>query len=268
MASWPNGSSSAVLINVMYETWDPSTSPKIGPMGNPLPNGLFDHQASSWAAYGQKTGIWHLLDTLSQLDVTATVYASGSLAEVAPDTIRAIVDGGHGLAAHSWSQDVMHPALTEHQEREIILHCRHALHEAAGVYPQGWMSPRCTPSGVTMQILAESQYSWSGDVFDADLPYTRTFGNRSIVAFPFNMELNDLPQTIRYGDHISALFDRYRLETSAPQSQGSLSYTDLTLHAHIGGRPNGCHVLERIVADARDRGVWIASREMALQALA
>jgi hypothetical protein len=34
---------------------------------------------------------------------------------------------------------------------------------------------------------------------DADLPYEQTFGDSSIVAIPFGMEINDLPHAMRFG---------------------------------------------------------------------
>ena len=38
---WPGRRLVAVVLNVAYEAWSDSKSPGLGPMGNPLPAGVF-----------------------------------------------------------------------------------------------------------------------------------------------------------------------------------------------------------------------------------
>ena len=49
---WPNGKRIAVVFNVCLEAWSDGKAPGISPMGNPLPAGVLDTMAISWAAYG------------------------------------------------------------------------------------------------------------------------------------------------------------------------------------------------------------------------
>ena len=58
---WPNGKRIAVVFNVCLEAWSDGKAPGISPMGNPLPAGVLDTMAISWAAYGVRTGIYRLL---------------------------------------------------------------------------------------------------------------------------------------------------------------------------------------------------------------
>jgi peptidoglycan/xylan/chitin deacetylase (PgdA/CDA1 family) len=85
---WPGGKRIAVMVNVMFEQWSAGVAPGIGPMGNPLANGV-DHQAMSWAAYGVRQGIWNVLSVLDEFQVRANVFASGIIGQSAPDTVRA-----------------------------------------------------------------------------------------------------------------------------------------------------------------------------------
>ncbi len=47
---WPNGKRIAVVFNVCLEAWSDGKAPGISPMGNPLPAGVLDTMAISWAA--------------------------------------------------------------------------------------------------------------------------------------------------------------------------------------------------------------------------
>src|SRR5580698_1476689 len=59
---WPNDKRIAVVFNVCLEAWSDGKAPGISPMGNPLPPGVLDTMAISWAAYGVEVGIHRLMD--------------------------------------------------------------------------------------------------------------------------------------------------------------------------------------------------------------
>lgn len=258
--SWPGGARAALVLNVMYEQWAPDKAPGLGPMGNPLPAGVVDYQALSWADYGWRTGVWQLLDSFERESLAASFYVSGILSETAPDTVRAIVDGGHEVSAHAWSQDRIPAALTREEERIEIERCADALGRVGGQRPRGWISPRCTPSAHTAELLVASGFEWFGDVFDADLPYRLNTPAGSIVALPFGLEVNDLPMTVRYGQPTRALAQSFEYEARGLAISHRVGYIDVTLHAHVGARPAGLVALSEIVTTARGLGMWIATR--------
>jgi len=53
---WPGGKRIAVLFNLCLEQWSDGKAPGISPMGNPLPPGVLDMTAISWAAFGCRRG--------------------------------------------------------------------------------------------------------------------------------------------------------------------------------------------------------------------
>lgn len=261
---WPNGSRTALLVNIMYEQWSPTSAPGLGPMGNPLAPGLTDYQARSWSDYGWKTGIWRLLDTLSDAEIAATFYASGILTETAPDTIRAITAAGHELAGHAWTQDVMLAGMDEREEHAQIERCLAALTTIGGTRPRGWMSPRCTPSANTASLLAAAGFDWIGDVFDAELPYLVEKPDRAFAAFPFGLDVNDVPMNVRYGLPARELAHTFQDVASALESEDRIAYVDATFHAHVGARPAGLSALRQIIAFSKEHGFWIGTRSAAL----
>lgn len=237
---WPRGLDIALSVSVMLEGWTDDSAPGIGPMGNPLKPGVLDLQGQSWAAYGPEVGAWRLLDVLATAQVKAVFYVSGILAEKYPALLKAIVAAGHEVAAHSWGQNIIPAYQSRDDEKTDLLRCITALEKASGARPRGWISPRCTPSQSTSQLLAEAGFAWHGDIFNSDLPYRLNTASGSLVAIPFTMEVNDMPLYIRYGNE-PEIFTRIlqRILENAPTIPRKPFCLDLTVHAHVFGRPFG-----------------------------
>src|SRR5258708_30372789 len=170
-AGWPADKPLALSVSVMLEGWADDGGPGIGPMGNPLKAGVLDLQARSWAEYGPKVGAWRLLEILERLKVRSVFYVTGILAERYPDLMRAIAAAGHEIAAHGWSQHIIPSYQSAEEEAHDLGRCTAILEKAAGQRPMGWLSPRCTPSPRTSELLAKSGFDWHADFFDSDLPY-------------------------------------------------------------------------------------------------
>jgi hypothetical protein len=239
-SGWPADRRVALSVSVMLEGWTDDSAPGIGPMGNPLKSGVLDLQGQSWAAYGPKAGAWRLLDVLAAARVKAVFYVSGILAERYSELMQAIAAAGHEIAAHGWGQNII-PAYQSKAEEKADLHrCVAALEAATGQPPRGWLSPRCTPSQSTSELLAEAKFAWHGDVFDADLPYSMQTGSGRIMAMPFTMEVNDMPLYIRYGNE-PEVYTRIlqRILNNCADVARTPFCLDLTVHAHVFGRPYG-----------------------------
>jgi peptidoglycan/xylan/chitin deacetylase (PgdA/CDA1 family) len=260
---WPGGRRVAVVFNIAFESWSPGAAPGIGPMGNPLQRpGVLDTQAVSWAGYGPRRGIWRLMDILDRHETSATVMTSGILAESFPEAVRELADRGHDVCAHSYAQDILPAYLSEAEERDHIKRCTELLRDATSKAPRGWMSPRGTPSPNTARLLAEAGYSWHGDCFDEDVPYVESFGSARIVAVPFTMEVNDMPLHVRHGNPPQTMLQVFEdtFERVCASEEMALSL-DVTVHAHVFGRPAGAWVYERILEQVRRRSdVWVATR--------
>ena len=248
-AEWPQGRTLAVSVSVMLEGWSDDAAPGVGPMGNVLKAGTLDLQGRSWAAYGVNEGAWRLLDVLEASGVKAVFYVSGILAERHEPLMRAIVAGGHAVAAHGWAQEII-PATQSAADEERDLHrCIAALNASTGMRPRGWISPRCTPSARTTELLAGAGLEWHADFFDYDLPRLVQAGNRRITAVPFTMEVNDMPMSVRYGNEPEAYTRTLaRILEFWPDLGGRPACLDATVHAHVYGRPMGAIEFKRSLA--------------------
>jgi len=259
-AGWPQGRAIAVSVSVMLEGWSDGAAPGIGPMGNPLKPGVLDLQARSWADYGPNVGAWRLLDVLAGSGVTAVFYTSGIVAERHPRLMQAIVDAGHAVGGHSWAQEIVPATQTRDDEARDLQRCIDTLEATTGQKPRGWLSPRCTPSADTAELLAAHGFAWHADYFDEDLPRRLDTPGGSLVAVPFTMEVNDMPHSVRYGNEpvaFTSTFERIVNEWPAPDARPYC--LDITVHAHVFGRPFGAIEFEQTLAVARqnDASVWL-----------
>ena len=247
----------AISVSVMLEGWTDDSAPGIGPMGNPLKAGVLDLQARSWADYGPKVGAWRLLDILQKLDVRSVFYVSGLLAERYPDLMKAIVAGGHAVAAHGWGQNIIPSYQTDEEEARDLERCVKAIAAATAQRPTGWLSPRCTPSARTSALLAKAGFDWHADFFDSDLPYRHETPNGPISAVPFTMEVNDMPLYVRYGAEPEA-FTRIleRIVGNWPRLGRPAGCLDITVHAHVFGRPFGAIEFLNCLEAARRYEEW------------
>src|ERR1700688_3248729 len=151
---WPAGKRVAVVFNVCLEAWSDGRAPGISPMGNPLPAGVLDTMAISWAAYGVRRGIYRLLDAFRRHKAAASVMVNAVIAERAPQAVRAVADAGHEVLSHSYAMDVVPALLSVEDEKKNIARCTSLPQKASGKPIRGWLSPRGTSRAETPALLA------------------------------------------------------------------------------------------------------------------
>ena len=161
-------------------------------------------------------------------------------AERAPEAVKAIADGGHEVLSHSYAMDVVPALLSDEDEKANIERCTRLLEQASGQKIQGWLSPRGTSKLTTPKLLADRGYRWYGDVFDADLPYVQTCGDKKIVAIPLSYDVNDMP-SMKYGVPPQRMLETFEdvLERITKHEQGP-AIVDATDAARLDlalGRP-------------------------------
>jgi peptidoglycan/xylan/chitin deacetylase (PgdA/CDA1 family) len=258
IAAWPGGARVAVMMTVMYETWPEGKAPPYSPMASALRDGVLDRQGISWAEYGGRTGIWTLAKLLRDFDIRATVCVNARAAERYPESIRALVDGGHEIAGHSYTQDMFLPYLSPAEEQALIRRCTAILTEAAGQKPVGWASPRMTPTEHTARFLAEDGYLWHGDYNDTDLPYLVETDAGPLVAlmhsdFTDNRVMRGSPR-----DFLDVHRDTY----DYLRGTGRPEILNLTVHAHFGGRPPMAAALSQVLRHVQaSGGAWFARHD-------
>jgi peptidoglycan/xylan/chitin deacetylase (PgdA/CDA1 family) len=258
--TWPNGKRIAVVFNVCLEAWSDGKAPGISPMGNPLPAGVLDTMAISWAAYGVEVGIHRLMDAFARHGAKASVMTNAIIAERSPQTVKAIAENGHEVLSHSYAMDVIPALLSEGDERKNIERCTALLQKVAGQKIVGWLSPRGTSKPSTPALLAEAGYRWYGDVFHTDLPYVESHSDKQIVAIPLSYDVNDMP-SMKYGHPPRLMLEAFDEVMQVARAGDELRIIDVTSHAHIFGHHRGAYIYEKIIERAMAApDVWVGTR--------
>src|SRR5437868_2441846 len=103
--AWPNGKRIAVAVQVMFETWSDGQAPSYSVQTTALKPGFIDHSNVMWPQYGGRVGVWRLMRMLEQFGARGSFAVSARCVEQYPDAIARLIEGGHELVAHSYTQD-------------------------------------------------------------------------------------------------------------------------------------------------------------------
>ncbi|MGB3471128.1 MAG: polysaccharide deacetylase family protein [Erythrobacter sp.] len=263
--TWPTNKSVAVWLCVSLE-WFPITPEDKpfrapGHMVTPYP----DYRHYTVRDYGNRVGVWRMLDAFKAVGVRASFATNAAVAERYPELIEAVLADGHEIIAHSTDMNgTITSELPEEEERALIADSLSRLEAASGVKPQGWLSIARSQSWRTADLLAEQGLTYTCDWVNDELPYRFTNG---LVNLPLNTELSDrmIVATQQHSAEGWVQMMRDAFDWLAAEAKGN-AYTKgggrmLPVHLtpYIMGLPYRIGALEQLLAylTAREEA-WIA----------
>lgn len=145
--------------------------------------------------YGNRVGVYRLLDLLTQLDIAPTVALGAALVQTHPELVDEISRRGLEVVAHGYTANRMITSkFTEDEERAFIRECRDTLAQALGYAPDGWLGQDYGGTWRTPALLHEAGFTHTLDWSNDDLPYWLRAGpaEKGLVAIPGPTELDDV----------------------------------------------------------------------------
>jgi polysaccharide deacetylase family protein (PEP-CTERM system associated) len=121
------------------------------------------------AEYGRRMELstrW-LLDELARLDIRATFFVVGQVAQAHPELVRAMHRAGHEVASHGWDHRRVH-RLTPDEFREDVRRSRAALEDVTGEAVVGYRAPTFSVTRQTawaIDVLAELGLRYDSSVY-------------------------------------------------------------------------------------------------------
>jgi allantoinase len=194
---WPNGARLALAIVVSIEFYElqPSSNAFIPPN---LPGGFGrgpypDFRNYTHREYGPRVGLFRLMDLLRDRQIRATAAIDARTAIERPFIVRQCLDLGWEVAAHGRAvTDVVSSQMTETEEQNYIAAALAALRNVIGNPPRGWHAAEYGESHRTVRLLAEIGIDYVLDWPNDEQPYLMHAGDRSIVALPMAVDLDDV----------------------------------------------------------------------------
>lgn len=252
---WPDGRKAAATISVLLEVWADGKWPGYFPRTTALGPGMTDVGASRWSSFGIREGVYRLLALLDRTRVRATFFVNAVVAEREPALLRRMIDAGHDVAAHGYSQDQFLMAMPREQQHEIVRTCVSLLDQATGKPPEGWVTSVYSWTDETHELLAAENFKWHADALDSSIPYREHFGSRGIVALPWCDFVDNRVLRASPRDYVEA----YDGMIGQARDHDPLGLVNVGMHCHFGGRPLMAPAIEQVISRLTDSDdFWIA----------
>ncbi|MDA0866314.1 MAG: polysaccharide deacetylase family protein [Cyanobacteria bacterium] len=260
--SWPGGKRLAVYValNLEHFAFGEGLGASLAP-GGPQPDVL----NYAWRDYGNRVGVWRLLELFDGLDLPVTALVNSTLYDYCPEVVQAFRDRKSEIVAHARTNSERQSYLPEDEEAELIRETTDTLAHHEGQTPEGWLGPWIDQSDFTPDLLQEAGYTYLLDWCCDDQPVWFKTRQGRILAMPYPQEINDIPAiAVRRTDapvFADMIIDQYD-EMKAQSVKQPLVF-GIALHAYIMGQPFRLkhlrRALEHIAKDAAqdsDR-VWL-----------
>lgn len=259
-AAWPGGAKVAayVLLHLEHtEIVPPEDSHRDPRFRGAFYSGTPDWHTYSYREYGNRIGIWRVLEILDRLGLPASVAANLMAAERHPEIVAACRARGDEPVAHGLSASRMVTSrMTEAEERAAIRTARDGL---AALWPgaSGWLGQDHGATEATARLLAEEGFAYSLDWANEEEPYRHEGG---LLALPPPAEWDDV-QTLwlrrvpvtRWPALVAEALDRLLAEPRGGRMLG------IGVHPWMLGAPHRVRYLRESLVDlARREGVWVA----------
>lgn len=224
---------------------------------------LMSHQS-----YGPRVAVPRLLRLLERQDVRATFFVPGFTADCYPDTVKAILDGGHEIGHHGYLHEPMQ-GIDASTEARYLDRGLDALDRVAGVRPLGYRAPWWETNWHTPKLLAERGFLYDSSLLDGDKPYRFAVEPNSaetLIEIPVDWALDDWEQYAFYpgvtGSGViespAKVLEMWTLEAEAHHLEGGCFV--LTNHPFISGRPSKAVALQRLIENVKGMdGMWVAT---------
>lgn len=139
--------------------------------------------------YGNRVGIWRIMEVLTKHGVRGTMALNGEIAAHYPRIMQEARRLDWEMMGHGLTNSTTLASLSPDEERRVIAETRTAI-EGSGGRMRGWLGPGLIETWSTLDLLREAGVDYVADWVNDDLPYRM---DNDLVAIPYTLELNDMP---------------------------------------------------------------------------
>lgn len=265
---WPGGARVAFWVLLHIEHWE-LLSPEdtvrdarfISEFGN------FDPDYRTWTQreYGNRVGIFRILEVLDRHDIRATVAIDSESCRRYPFLVEECRRRGYEFAAHgSHITRLISSRMPEAEERTLIRASIESVAGASGQSIRGWLAPSFGESPRTPRLLAEEGIGHLLDWANDDQPFLMSVGSPPLVAIPNQVEWDDIQlfwirrvETPRYPQLVNEAFGALHAEGA----QSGRSFV-LSLHPWLFGMAHRIAYLDKALERLRSyEHVWRATAQ-------
>ena len=264
---WPGGKTLALSLVFNYEEGSEhsvatdDTVETIGEFG-PVDVKIRDVGMESVYEYGQRVGIWRILDILGKYNARATFYATARSLDVNREAAKEIIKEGHEICDHGFSWTELY-RMTKEEEKKEIKKSIDLITEITGKRPVGFYAREPSPN--TLELLkGYKNFIYDSDSYADDIPYFD--GRTGMLIVPYAPDSNDfhfqnpMNRFSNSSDFLAYLKDSF--DTLYRESNRNSKMMSAAFHVRVTGRAGRLPALEGFLKYVKNKEkVWIATRE-------
>lgn len=245
--SWPNGARIAVWVVPNIEHFHLELT-------NPAP----DVRNTSRRDYGNRVGVWRLMDVLTKHGIRGTVALNAEVARYYPRIMEAARKLDWELMGHGLTNSSLLTGLAKADEAAVIRQTKELI-EQQGQKMRGWLGPGLTETWNTLDLLRDAGVEYVCDWVNDDLPYRM---NNGLYSIPYSIELNDMPlfntPSIDIADFERRIIDTF--DVLYEEGAKNARVMCIALHPFLIGVPHRIRYLDRALAHiASHQNVWLTT---------
>ena len=246
---WPNGARVAVWVIPNVEHFHLEDGPSAPDVRN-----------YSRRDYGNRVGVWRLMETLTKHGIRGTVALNGEVARHYPRIMQAMKDLNWELMGHGLTNSRILAGMDYETERKVVMETRQCI-EDWGLKMKGWLGPGLTETWNTLDLLKEAGAEYVADWVSDDLPFRM---NNGLYTIPYSLELNDMPlfnnPSISIVDFERRICDSFDTLYAEGATNGRV--LGIALHPFLIGAAHRIKYLDKALSyiTSHDK-VWLATGE-------
>ena len=151
----------------------------------------------SMGKYGPTIAMPRILETYRRLGIKQSFFAPGWCMEQYPETMEAILKGGHEIGHHGY----LHEDPTSHTPNEQRYWFERALEvyeKTTGSKPKGYRAPVYNINQAVIDLMIEHGFSYESSLMGDDIPYMLKTGKGDLVELPVHWGTDDWPTFAHY----------------------------------------------------------------------
>ncbi len=253
---WPNGARVAVWI-----------APNVEHFHIEMGAGAPDVRNFSRRDYGNRVGVWRVMETLAKHGARGSVLLNGEVAKHYPRVMEAMLALKWEMLGHGLTNSTGLVGLDREAERAVIRETRELI-EGLGLRMRGWLGPGLAETWNTLDLLKAEGVDYVADWVNDDLPYRF---NNGLYSIPYSIELNDMPlfnaPSISVADFERRIRDSF--DTLYEEGAENGRVLGIALHPFLIGAAHRIRYLDRALKYiAGHDKVWFATGSEIIDAYA
>jgi hypothetical protein len=234
--SWPDSKRLAFYVcnNIEYFAFGAGLGSDIG-LANPPPN----HRSYAWRDYGNRVGVWRMLDLFDELGLPASHNVNSEVYRHHPDIMERVRARGDEVIGHGRTNSEKQSSIWEVDEARLIRDATDVLTQHEGKPPKGWLGPWLAETFVTPDLLKEAGYTYLLDWSCDDQPFWMNTRSGPILSVPYPLEINDSPALVfrhhTARDFADMMVDQF--DEMVEQCEAQPLVCSFALHTFVIGQP-------------------------------